>query len=426
MTTSGIVEDIIAQANFNNTVDFMRTRKSAVVNVGDVTELLEIYERELMGEVRRKKYEKKKVQRVEHSLTPSGVKKLSDARKTLRMHIEESRKKNQRSEKLPPVHKDSSTDYYGFDDGPDDFIRKMHDWGKFPVDDRRYYLHMVFRFYFKQYHDHAVAAGVVIPHPSYQYILDILFPNECANRFPPEFRRFLVDTAGRTITTVSLPIPLKGSASEVTYVYNFEAIPYVSTLRRKIESIILDWKSRESSYKVYPSYLCVGNPYIDSVVESECHARKIVLVKEGLQRLDNVDIELLVKVGDMNPVAFSAYDEYMSHKFKTRGEQLSERMGLFMMSRYRQIFFGLDESLVENLFVASGAGMETLVSFQTFCTRNGKGKIMGFERDESLCRALLMVVVDVCFFFYVVHHRRLADEDPAQVLADVVNNVSCG
>ena len=424
MTNSGIVNDLIEQAKFNDTIDFLQTRKSAVVDVGDVRELLEIYERELLGEVRRKKYEKKKVERVEHSLTPSGLKKLSDARKTLRMHIEECRKKNQRAGTLPPIQKDSLTEYYGFDDGPDDFIRKMHEWGNFPVDDRRYYLHMVFRYYFKQYHNHAVAAGVVIPHPSYQYILDTLFPNECANRFPPEFRRFLVDAAGRTIATVSLPVPLKGSASEVTYASNFEASPHVSTLRRKIESIVLDWKSRDS-YTVYPAYLCAGNPHNDLVIQRECYARKINVVKDGLQRLVDVDVDKMEAVGTKVPASFTAYDEYMLHKFKTRGEQLGERMGFFMLSRYREIFFELDApGLVENLFMASGAGMEVLVSFKTFCAQ--KARHLALERDESLCRALLMVLVDVCFFFHVVNNRTLADEDPVQVLADVVKEVSRG
>ena len=424
MSISGIVNDLIERSKFNDTLDFLQAQKSAVVDVGDVRELLQIYERELKGEVRRKKFEKKKVERVEHSLTPSGLKKLSDARKTLRMNIEEGRKRNQRSEELPPIQKDSLTEYYGFDDGPDDFIRKLHDWGKFPIDDRRYYLHMVFRYYFKQYHDHAVSAGTVIPHPSYQYILDTISPNKCANRFPPEFRRFLVDAAGRTIATVSLPVPLKGSASAVTYEYNFEAIPHVSTLRRKIEAIILDWKSRDKTYNVYPPYLRSGNPYNDLVIEAECKARKIDVVKDGLQKIVNVDVASMVAVGDRVPAAFTAYDEYMSHKFKTSGEQLNERMGFFMLSRYRDIFFELDKREVENLFLASGAGMEVLLSFKTFCAPSGKH--LGLERDEVLCRALLMVIVDVCFFFDVVHNRSLASGDQRKVLADMLEKVSGG
>ena len=420
MSTSGFLRDLIARSDFQDTGDFLRSRNGAVVDVGDVREVLEIYEQELLGEVRRKTFSKKKVERVEHSLTPAGMKKLSDARKILRMHVEASRKKSQRSEELPPIPKEPLTEHYGFDDGPDEFIRKMHEWGNFPVHDRRYYLHMVFRYYFKRYHDQAVAAGAVIPHPSYQYILDTLYPNDCANRFPPEFRRFLDDSSGRTIVTVSLPVPLKGSATEVTYVYNFEASPYVSTLRRKIEAITREWVTE--AYEVYPCYLRKGNPHNDAVVERECYSRKIRAVKGGLRRLADVNLEFLESVGAKVPAAFVAHDEYMLHEFKTRGEQLKERMGFFMMSKYRRIFFELEQAaLVETLFVASGAGMEVFVAFQTFCTQKPN---KGFEKDESLCRALLMVLVDVCFFFHVVKNRRLSDEDHVQVLRDFVESMT--
>lgn len=414
-----LIDELIARADFKNNGDFLRTRKFPVVDVADVRDLLEIYERELSGDDCRKKMDKKKVEKVEHALTPTGMKKLTDARKALRIHVEESRKRNQRLEDIPPIPKDSQTDFYGFDDGPNEFIHKMHGWGCYEVSDRRYYLHMVFRYYFKQYHDHAVAAGIVIPTPSYQYVLDTIYPNKCANRFPPEFRRFLEDSSRRTVKTVSLPVPLKGSSSEVTYLYNFESVPYVSTLRRKIEAITRDWKNRVKTYKIYPPFLCKGDPNNDLVIERQCYSQKICETKEGLKRLSNVDIDSMEEVGMKIPAAFTAYDEYMLHNFKTPGEQLNERMGFFMMSKYRQIFFELENhALVESLFLASGAGMEILVSFQTFCSRFLKGKYI--QKDENLNRSLLMVLVDVCFLFNVVQNRKLAEEDHVKVLMDFV------
>lgn len=421
---SSLIDDLVVRADFRHG-DFLRTRKRAVGDVGDVREILKMYLKELSGDVSRKKFWKTKIQKVEHSLTPSGVKKLNDARKTLRMNVEASRKKVQRAEKLPPVQRD---DDYGFDDGPDVFIRKMQRWGEFPVEDRRYYLHVVFRYYFKEYHDHAVSAGVVVPHPSYQYILDALFPNGCANRFPPEFRRFLVDSSGRSITTVSLPVPLKGSSQEVTYVYNFEAIPNVSTLRRKIEAIVLDWKCRVQEYRVYPPYLCKGSPHNELIVEAECSARKVGIVKEGLKRLSCVNEEKLAAVAKEVPACLTAYDDYTAHVFKTGGEQLNERMGFFMRSTYRKIFFNLkDLDIMEDLFVASGAGMEVFVCFQSFCTKEFRGS-MGFEKNESLCRALLMLIVDICFFFHAFDNRALAAEEPSKIIAKVVREIedSCG
>ena len=419
------MDEVISQADFNMR-DFLRTRNSSVVDVGDVRDVLEIYERELHEEncSPRRKFFKTKVERVEHSMTPTGVKKLSDARKTLRMKLEASRRKVQRSEKLPPIQTDIATENYGFDDRPDEFIHKMQKWGEFPVEDRRYYLHMVFRYYFKQYHDHAVSKGTVIPHPSYQFILDKMFPNDCANRFPPEFRRFLLDSAGRKIAIHSLPVPVKGSAQDVTYEFNFEAIPHVSTMRRKIESIVLDWKYRKKSCEVYPPFLCKGNEFNNLIVERECHARKVDLVQHGLARIKTVlgeDLSKLESVAASVPTALTAYDDYTLHGFKTQGEQLKERLGFFMRSTYRQIFYALSEfALVDDLFVASGAGMEVFVAFQTFCTHKAKGVAMPFERDDCLCRALLMVVVDVCFFFHVFQNQDLAKEDSSKVIVDVV------
>lgn len=408
--------------------DFLRTRKNRVVDVEDVRDALEIYQRQLLDDdspqYSRLKFLKTKVQRIESSMTPAGVKKLNDARKTLRMRVEASRRRSQRSEELPPIQDGEN---YGFDDGPDEFIRKMQQWGEYPVDDRRYYLHMVFRYYFKQYHDHAVSSGVVIPHPSYQYILDTLLPNDCANRFPPEFRRFLDDSAGRKISVRSLPVPVKGSAREVAYDHNFEAIPHVSTLRRKIESVVLDWKS--GRYEVYPAYLRKGDRNNEFIIERECHARKVRLVKEGLQRLVGVDLSKFQTVCAAVPTALTAYDDYTLHLFRTPGEQLIERMGFFMRSAYRNIFYALNEnSMAEDLFEVSGAGMEVFIAFQTFCTYKAA---TGFEKDECLCRALLMVIVDVCFLFHVFKNRSLADEDPANVMKAAVEEIeeienSCG
>ena len=420
------MDELISQADFNMR-DFLRTRKSSVVGVGDVREVLEIYERELRGSSR-KKCSKTKVERVENSLTPTGLKKLTDARKTLRMSLEASHRRVQRSEKLPPIQPDIATENYGFDDRPDEFIHKMQKWGEFPVGDRRYYLHMVFRYYFKQYHDYAVSKGAVIPHPSYQFILDKMFPNDCANRFPPEFRRFLVDSAGRKIAIHSLPVPVKGSAQDVTYEFNFEAIPHVSTLRRKIENIVLDWKYRKKSCEVYPPYLCKGNEFNNLIVERECYARKVGQVKQGLGRIAVVlgeDLSKLESVAVSVPAALTAYDDYTLHGFKTQGEQLKERLGFFMRSTYREIFYALNKfALADDLFVASGAGMEVFVAFQTFCTHKAKGVAMPFERDDCVCRALLMVVVDVCFFFHVFKNRALANEDSSKIIVDVIQEIS--
>lgn len=414
------INDIISESDFNMS-DFLRSRKSSVVDVEDVRELLEMYVKELTGKTCRRKYSKTKVDRIESYLTPSGLKKLNDARKTIRMYLESCNKQSQREKSVPIFEKNPSTENYGFDDGPDEFIRKMHKWGEFPQEDRRYYLHMVFRYYFKEYHDYAAKAKLVIQYPSYQYILDALFPNGCANCFPPEFRRFLIDSSGRTISTVSLLVPLKGSSTSVSYSSNFESDPHVSTLRRKIQDIVVDWKRRGSSYTVYPKYLRYGDVNNSVIVERICYAKKVKCVKEGLHRLKNIDFSKLEEVSLENPEWLKTYDVYMCHVFKTPGEQLRERMGFFMRATYRKFFYKIkDTSLLDSIFSASGAGMEVFVSFDSFCSTKSKDS---FLEKDSVCRSLLMVLVDICFLFHVYNNRYLGQEDPVEIIKKSVELV---
>lgn len=48
------------------------------------------------------------------------------------------------------------------------FSRKFQEWGKYEDNDRRYYLHMIFRFYLNEYHKILVRNNLVIEYPSYQ------------------------------------------------------------------------------------------------------------------------------------------------------------------------------------------------------------------------------------------------------------------
>lgn len=415
------VSDLVEEHNFG-VGDFLTSRNNSLLDVSDIVEILDIYVQEMYGKTQRKKFYKKKVEQVEHSLSPSGLKKVNDARKFIRRHVENSNRKLQRLSKIPPISKDPETDNYGFDDGPKDFIRKMQQWGEFPQNDRRYYLHMVFRFYLQEYHKHSVRNGLVIENPSYQYILDVLYPNGCANRFPPEFRRFLIDSSGRTFPTISLPVPMKGSSTQVDYSTNFEEFSHVSSLRRRIQEIVADWKDRGKGYQVYPSYLQKGDVNNKVIRERVCHCRKIKSVKEGLRKLRNVDVSKIESVVHDFPQCLTAYDEYMSHVFGTSGEQLRERMTFFMRNTYREFFRGIfSAKLVDDIYAASGADLDNFVQFHNFCDMQNKN--VQIEK-ENLCRPLLMVLVEVCFLFDAYGNRRLGDEDPSKIIKDCVRDIS--
>lgn len=412
------IEDIVQESNFK-VGDFLRSRNNPLVDDSDVKELLEIYAKELTENVKRKKYSRTKVNSIENSLTPSGLKKVSDARKSIRLYIERYNKEKQRSSRIPPI---VSTDNYGFDDGPKEFIYKMHEWGNFPQDDRRYYLHMVFRYCLKDYHDHSVKKGIVVQNPSYQYVLDTLHPNGCANKFPPEFRRFLIDSYGRTIQTTTLPVPVKGSSTTVDYSTNFESDPNVSLLRRKIQEIVHDWKNRGSEYEVYPKYLQKGNIGNEIIIERICHSRKVKSVKDGLVKMKNINFKLMDEVLRVNETWADTYSTYMSHVFKTSGEQLKERMGFFMRSTYRDLFYMLGSlKMVDDMFSICGSDLDIYVSFENFC--NSKSKIVLQLEKEEVCRPLLMILVEISFFFYVYKHRKLDSEDHIDIVKKCVRKL---
>lgn len=413
------LSNLVSGVGFDES-DFIHSRSKSVAGVEDILVAVEIYRDYLNGDHQEKKRNGNKVRQIESSMTIKGLKKLNDIRKTLRMRKEELSRERQRMLTAPPVTK-SGID---FDLAPLLFMNTMQEWGEYPSSDQRYYLHMVFRFYLKDYHDHAVRAYNILPHPSYQYILDALYPNDSASKFPPEFRRFLIDAGGRSIEIRSLPVPVKGSPRNVSYENNFESMHDVSTMRRKIESKILAWKALP--YSVYPNYLLQTNPLHVHVLRGESYARKVTMVSQGLRRLQGcVSSECFVKVQQVCeevPSAATIYEEYMSHRFRSKGEQLDERLGFFTVPKYAKVFSAIDEySLVEQLFRCCGASLEVFALFKAFCKKQ-VGVVV--EKDESLRRSCLMVIVDVCTYLFVVKNSEMAKIDPKQVMRDTVKEVS--
>ena len=425
------LEDAIATKNFG-LKDFLCSRSSPVVDVEDIRETLEMYVQQIQGEVVRKKYFKSKVDKIENSLTPSGLKKLSDIRKEIRMLLEEEKKSSQRFSETPSVGKDATMENYDFDDEhPEQFIQKMHNWGNCSQEDCRYYLHMVFRYYFKEYHDFAVMSNVVIEHPSYQQILDNLYPNGCANKFPPEFRHFLIDSSRRYIKTESLPVPVKGSATNVSYEKNFEKNKCVSCARQRIQGVLIDWKNRIGTThrhnNIYPSYLRQGDPFNGFIVERLCFSRKVKDVRDGLNRLHNAGVDEcgLDTVLETCSKARTVYDEYTNYVFKSGGEQLMERMGFFMRSSYRKIFFTMDKvEIIEDVFKATGSGMEVFLGFEAFCSARKKSAPMPHEKDKDLTRSLLMTIVGSCSLLNSYANRNIAVNEPRGVIKDAVLSIS--
>lgn len=399
--------------------DFVCSQSRAIVGLSDIRRVLEIHVHELREPKPRSQKDIFHVKHVEENLTPSGLKKLGDVRTSLRMYHEQKCRDKERLEDPPPAKMVSKTDNYDLSQAPQDpdgFIRKMHAWGTYGEDDCRYYLHMVFRFYFKDYHDSVRARGLVVDYPSYQFILDMTDPTGCATRFPPEFRIFLTDSSCRAIRTQSLPVPLKGSATKVIYKTNFETDPHVTNFRRGIQREISAWKSRPSP--VYPKYLSPGSLESEFIRERVSHALKVQGVMHGLERLGNVSKAGLDKVVARCPVSETAHDDYTKYKFHTSGEQLKERMGFFMRPSYRELFFIIkEEGISEELYLASGSGMDAYMAFETFCTRRSR---LLHDKDEDICRIILMAMDGITNMITCYTRRQMALEDPQVIVSTSV------
>ena len=416
-----LVDNFMSQASFCPE-DFVQSRSKSLTTSDAVQEILLIHASNLTGTNERRKYTKKKEMRLEEQLTRSGLRKLQDARNEMRMTIEKNKRRIENSEEIPKEMWASSQHFKEIgalceNDSPDEFFRKMQDWGNNDVSDCRYYLHMVFRFYLSEYHSLAVSNGLVISSPSMQKIIDIVTPNGCATRFPPEFRRFLNDSGGRDVKTAILPVPVKGSATEVSYDKNFELEREVRFLRRKIHGIFVLWKSNihETARTIYPEYLHVGSKHNSAVVGIMEKYYRVEAVKKNVARLQTLDAEKLeqcskTRLGDI-------HDEYSKHIFKTHGEQLKERIGFFFRTSIRKLFFPLrDQGLLEDLLLASTYGMDNFLSLDGFCTPNNNRQLSLLEKDEDMCRKVLMILVEIVFLVSIFRERDLAKVDSAKMV----------
>ena len=428
-----MVERSLENISFIST-DFTTSRKPGkvggsgipTISICDIREVLNIYVKNILGEKDRKKANSRKVSYIEQFLTSSGFKKLKNARNSIRISIRDDTIRMERRSNMPinvwesKDTEDTEEDFTETRGDVETFVSKIHSWGECMENDRKYYLHMVFRYYMNRYHSKASKMGVVLACPSYQSILDILFPNGCATRFPSEFRRFLADTEGRTFKTETIPVPVKGSGTEVKYDYNFELISEVASMRKKISSTFIRWENLLITGKsiVYPIYLHVGDPGNIYISQAVSRANTSGVIRKAIGKLKNISsgmygvLEECCEIGDI-------YMLYMERSFRSPGEQLKERIGFFMMSRTRKMFtYVKKHGVLDDIFENTDTGTENYVPFDNYCTADRQ--LLSVDRDENTCRSLLMLLVDVSFMFYTLKNEKLGDMDPSSIVEDTI------
>ncbi|AAR26909.1 FirrV-1-B34 [Feldmannia irregularis virus a] len=350
---------------------------------------------------------------LEDRLTPRGLKKLLDLKISIRLRVAQDMREKQRTEAIPAMTQPLE---FPLDDA-DGFTTVLQKWATMPEDDPKYYLHMVFRFYMKDYHDFLVNKGQVIFYPSYQTILDILYPSDAAIAFPPEFRAFMKDAHSRSLETPYTPLPVKGDAKKVSLQYNFEALPDVATQRRYIERVFDIWK--QTSFCTYPTYLCTGKPGCGYVENQFIYFRKIKRVKKEMEKLVNFPRETLAKLDTLvckYPLVHEVYLDYAKNSSQFSSERKQFRRIMlqkfrkhFVMCKELGIHSDLARHVVERNSLLSAAPVldHALQDFEKYCTK--KIRVYYSESSVGTFLALTQGVLSL-LECYGLKHLALMDE----------------
>lgn len=429
MFTFGEIHNIVKKLGFG-TPDFLTSRDGRNNNrpiscISDVCDILILYGSDLKSSKPNKINDKKMLQ-LESTLTKCGMEKFNKAKHKIKLSIVEKKVcqkdifcwKSDYVKDAASLCKD--TNVIDFKKKQMEFISKMHMWGNYEENDRRYYLHMIFRFYLNEYHKRMVERDIVVEFPSYQYILDNISPNGCKNGFPPEFVRFLNDSAGRDFEVKTLPVPIKGCGKNVTFETNFENIPEVSSFRRMIYNNFIKWDEYNIKYKtcIYPEYLFNGNINNKIVVNAALKFRKTKNVTVNIHKLDNIDSDNMNNIIKIDPRIKDLYEKYSTHSFKTSGEQLNERYGFFIF--HRSYFYCMNGK-TEHFFKETDSRMDIYMNFQLFC--DPASNINSINTDESTIRSMLIFFKDISYVFYLYSNVDILS-DKVNLLKDCIENLS--
>ena len=363
---------------------------------------------------------------VDKTLTKKGIEKFNNAKTLLRKHKpKESIKKTddfiyqtEHINEVVVLCNGKSLNVKEFRSKQIQFINNIQDWGKFDISDHRYYLHMVFRYYLNEYQKLMIKRGSVIAFPSYQNILDNISPNGCKNGFPPEFISFLKDSAGRSFDVRTLPVPIKGCGKNVTFEYNFEEIPDVSSFRRMIYYNFLKWEEYYTKYNIciFPEFLISGNENNSVIYEAALKSKRNETLKKDIRKLDSIDKSKMDEIIKLNKNIVNAYDKYSTHSFETAGEQLDERFGYFVFNR--SSFYCMD-GFVDIFFQNSTSRMDVYINIKNFCDKN---ESISFSKNQVVMREMLISLKEIIYIFHLYSNISFSSDN--NILKDCIKNLS--
>lgn len=405
------VQDRVSSKRFGPS-DFLQQQNKSFASESDVYEVLLAYANRLDGDGGRQKYHANKAARTESLLTRSGLRKLRDCRIEIRMQVEAIKREKMKRKEIPPLDR-----AFSVPDNPWGLIKTVQPWGGYGEDNPKYYLHMVFRYQMRLLHRACVEAGTVLEQPNLQCILDILHPSTCSSKFPPEFKRFMHECAEISVNVVSLPVPKRDNAKEVDYTTNFEAIPAVAALRRKLQKTITRWRCQD----VYPEYLLNGRPGNDAITRAVALATRVRERKKKAEVVGGHVSGAIKRILTAVPQLSGISDKYASLACKTNGERLDERLGFFLRPSVRCIFVAArDKCLVEDMFDLTSRSYDHFRRFDMYCTAKSPLPFLDRDEDGNDCRKLLLMLENLASLFSLDHEVASEAVEPDQIVRDAI------
>ena len=347
--------------------------------------------------------------KIENLSTQSGNKKLTGVKKCIRMMVNDKEKEmfGRPSSLGAFVDADDMLTIF-LETNIRDMIISLHNLGKYPQENPRFYVHMIYRYYLNDFHRRMADQGKVLRFPSILKIMDITHPIDCTLTIPSEFRMFIKSARGNKVAAVTLPVPSKSTANEVVYGYDFEsAVPWVPVMRARMYDLfsgITAKKDDEVVEQIYPKYLVkgengseVGNNTVVNALAKSIEMDNLVRTLDGLERMSPHVKELFDKILAIDARVANVHMRYSEHHFHAEGEQLPERVGFFAQESVRGLFQEIAASMssfCDDMYTGLNIKYDTVDLFVEYCTTKN---FMTFKkRGEELWRDFVINMQKIC------------------------------
>ncbi|CAM9100987.1 unnamed protein product, partial [Sphacelaria rigidula] len=349
--------------------------------------------------------------KIENWSMANSRKKLSSAKKVMRVRVNDKATKVCGRPDSLGVFVSDADDMASIYTDPDykRVVCKLHKLAVYPQDNPRFYIHMVYRYYMNDFHKHLANMDKVIRFPSIKRIMDIQLPLNCAVSIPSEFRMFVEAAKGNKVFAVTLPVPSKTTADEVVYGYDFEsAVPWVPVMRARIFEMFVELRSSASPpliRQIYPKYLVKGDAgctkgtkaIVDALARS-IGIENLAQTLHSFRHIGPQTRELIVLW--LDPRIADIFTRYNNHQFLAEGEQLPERVGFFAQESVRGVFrivAATMPSFCNDIYTGLKISYVAMDAFAEYCTtkifiifkKRGEGVWRNFVIDMQKISSIL-------------------------------------